>query len=553
MENFQIEFEKWLHTPRVNPRLKQQLQQATTEERADMLGYNLEFGTGGMRGIVGPGSNRMNEIVIAKATAGFGQYLQATNQEEITVVIGYDNRHFSREFALEAAKVLSALQIKAYVFETLTATPIVSYAIRALQATAGIIITASHNPSQYNGYKIYDQTGCQLLPEAIAQVIENIEAIADPFSIPQTETHIQFLDDRMQHEYIETMVQQICPKKQNYQIKVGFSSQHGTALAPVKEALNHLGCEYQVVLEQAGYDPDFSGTKSANPEDEQAFELLKKYGEKYQLDILLTTDPDADRVGIAYWNGEGYQCLNGNQVGALLTDYYLRNKPHSQDSYLVKTIVTSDLGAEIARSQGIEIIEVLTGFKYIGDVINRRGAKNFFLGYEESYGYLVAPITRDKDGIQILVALIEIANEYAQAGYTLGEKLEQIYQQYGYYLEELVTIDLPSRQGMQQMEQIYQAYKQLSWDDLDYLEDYETLVRTNYQTQQQEVIDFDASKVLKIVLTDGSWLCVRPSGTEPKLKVYVGVKEANREAATACLAALLQRVQKTNQIENGVC
>jgi len=534
----------WSTTSYLDERMQEQLKIADEKELDDFFYQTLPFGTGGMRGLIGPGTNRMNLVMVSRATKGFGHYLQERYENEINVVIGYDNRNYSREFAFQAARVLSSLNIKSFVFNVLTATPIVSYTIRRLRAQAGIIITASHNPPEYNGFKIFDETGCQLLPKEAEQVVDKIEAIENIFDIEVSESGIIVLDDENEERYIAELSSLLSNETGEKELTIGFSPQHGTALEPVMKIFEKYGyrnCQY--VKEQSTVDGYFSGTKSANPEDQLAFELLKQYGKRYKLDLLLTTDPDADRVGAAYRNTDGsYTNLTGNQVGALLTDYYVGQKSITDQTYLVKTIVTSELGAAIARAHGVEVINVLTGFKYIGDIINKKGEANFLLGYEESYGYLVNPITRDKDGIQIVLALAELANLYLKKGMTLGDRLEQIYQSYGYYLEDLVSLNLPGRSGVQQIQETYQQYKQLNWEDIAYIEDYEELIRKNVVLGTEEQMEFDQSQVLKIVFKDGSWMCVRPSGTEPKLKIYFGVKEESRMLAETTMNRLKDRV-----------
>ncbi|WP_317913846.1 phospho-sugar mutase [Carnobacterium maltaromaticum] len=539
----------WLKMDDLDENMKLQLKKATMNELDDLFYQNVPFGTGGMRGIIGPGTNRINVATIGRATAGFGVYLKERYQGEINVVIGYDNRHYSKEFAYHAAEILINLGITASVFKKLTATPIVSYTIRELKAQAGIMITASHNPPEYNGFKIYDETGCQLLPQEAQKVVDQIERTKLSQSKNKLGKEPIDLGDEFEIAYLNDLSPLVSQNERIKNLSIGFSPQHGTALEPVKKMFEKYGyanCTY--VSEQSTVDGDFSGTKSANPEDVQAFDLLKKYGERYQLELLVTTDPDADRVGVAYRNRVGkYVNMTGNQVGALLTDYYVKKKELTPQSYLIKTIVTSDLGAEIARKNGVEIVNVLTGFKYIGNAINQKGSDNFLLGYEESYGYLVEPITRDKDGIQIVLAIAEIANVAKEHDKNLGDVLEKIYHENGYYLEDLISIQLPGKSGYQQIQQIYESYKRVNWNEIAYGEDFEELVRIDYKTGLKEPFNFEQAQVFKLTFKDGNWLCIRPSGTEPKLKIYFGVKKESYQEATKAMQWLRSKIEKLHK------
>lgn len=538
--------DSWLESNDLNDAFKKELKCTKTNTK-ELFYQDIPFGTGGMRGLIGAGTNRINEIMISKATNGFATYLEQKNSgSNIEVIIGYDNRQYSYEFAIQAAKVLSARNIKAFIFSTLTATPLVSYAIRRKKAHGGIVITASHNPPEYNGFKIYDETGCQLLPREIDQVVSIIKNISNVTDIKTNLENVFFLDDICQNNYINELRGLIHHENEVKEIAIGFSPQHGTALNPVKKMLAQYGYPKVIIVEeQATFDPNFSGTKSANPEDESSFELLKEYGERFKLDILLTTDPDADRVGVAYRDAnEKYHCLTGNQVGALLIDYYLKINAQQNNAnlYIVKTIVTSNLGAEIAREHKVKVLNVLTGFKYIGDKINKYGEENFLLGYEESYGYLVYPITRDKDGIQIILAITEMAYFYQQQGKTLGNQLEELYKKYGYHKEQLISRTFSGKSGAAKIAEIYYRFKHHKWENVEYIEDYEKLEVRNIPEQTEQVLETDKSMVIKVTFLDGSWLCVRPSGTEPKIKIYLGVCEKSEEKATEKIQKLYDTV-----------
>lgn len=519
----QSKVDEWLSSKHLDAEMKSQIEQASSEELQELFLGNLEFGTGGMRGIIGPGPNRMNMLTIAEATRGFADYLlDKYGEQPIKVVIGYDNRQYSKEFSQHVAEVFSAKGITAFLFDKITATPIVSFAIRELGAQAGVIITASHNPPEYNGYKIYDETGCQLLPGAIEEVLERIAEIDSMFEYQTNTRHVEKIDDKILRAYIHKL-EVIDPERKAKNISIGFSPQHGTAYLPAKEIFNRYQFDnVEYVEEQVNEDPFFSGTKSANPEEPAAFEKLFVYGEKYDLDILLTTDPDADRVGVGYkLTDNSYRLLTGNQVGALLTDYAIKHKKVINDSYIAKTIVTSELGAEIARQNNVKVFDVLTGFKYIGDIINTYGEEKFICGYEESYGYLVEPLGRDKDGLQVLLVIACMAEELKKKGKTLGDALEALYAQYGYYQEDLIALEIKGNTGQTKIQQIYQGFKNFPLEGLVVKEDFEKLDRI-YVDGTTEKIELEQAEVIKLIAADGTWVCARPSGTEPKIKIYFG-------------------------------
>lgn len=542
---------KWLDSMRIDNQLKKQLTEATEDQLNDMFYQDLPFGTGGMRGLIGIGTNRMNLLTVAKATRGLAQYLlmKYADLEQPAVVIGYDNRLYSKEFAEHTAEVLAGFQIKVYLFKDIAATPLVSFGVRQLNAQGGIVITASHNPPEYNGYKIYDETGCQMLPKEIAKVIDCIENSGDFFAYSTSRQGITYLDQRFQNRYIKELAGIATMVETSKKLKIGFSPQHGTSREPVKEMLADYGFnEVVYVQEQMAADPFFSQTESANPEDVSAYDLLIDYGRKYDLDVLITTDPDADRVGVVYKDRLGdYQLLSGNQLGALLIDFFIKFKQRGPDSYIVKTIVTSELGAEIAKAHGVQVENVLTGFKYIGDVINQKGEAGFIGGYEESFGYLMEPLTRDKDGIQIVLALVVMANYYLDHQQTLGDRLTALFNEYGFYEERLISWTLAGRAGQQTIKRLYEQFKQLPLIDLAYTEDYELGVRR--YSSESVPLEFEQALVVKHVLEDGSWLCARPSGTEPKLKLYLGTNSPTKEISAAKIANLVTMIDQNMKPE----
>nr|WP_283808987.1 phospho-sugar mutase [Vagococcus allomyrinae] len=516
-----------------------------------MFYQELPFGTGGMRGLIGIGTNRMNVLTVARATRGLAQYLltKYADLEQPAVVIGYDNRLYSKEFAEHTAEVLAGFRIKVHLFKDIAATPLVSFGVRQLKAQCGIVITASHNPPEYNGYKIYDETGCQMLPKEIAKVIDCIENNGDFFTYSTSRQGISYLDQSFQNRYIKELAGIATMVETSKKLKIGFSPQHGTSREPVKEMLADYGFRDVVyVQEQMAADPYFSQTESANPEDVSAYDLLIDYGRKYDLDVLITTDPDADRVGVVYKDRLGeYQLLSGNQLGALLIDFFIKFKQLGTDSYIVKTIVTSELGAEIAKAHGVQVENVLTGFKYIGDVINRKGEAGFVGGYEESFGYLMEPLTRDKDGIQIVLALAVMANYYLDRQQTLGDRLTALFNEYGFYEERLISWTLTGRAGQATIKRLYEQFKQLPLNDLAYTEDYELGIRRS--SSESVPLEFEQALVVKHVLADGSWLCARPSGTEPKLKLYLSANSPTKEISATKIANLVTMIDQNMKPE----
>lgn len=531
---------KWLTSNWLDSSLKEELSSASVEEQEAMLLSSLEFGTGGMRGIIGPGDGRMNSLTVARATLGFGQYLLNQGKENELVIIGYDNRKYSSEFADISARVLVKLGFKVDKFADLTATPIVSYAIRRLKASAGIMITASHNPPEYNGYKIYDSTGCQFLPESMQTIIENIDQLANEFDIPLAMKEIPLLDFSMESAYVkefETVV-----GKEPKELRIGYSPQHGTGAHPMKALFDYYRFnQVTYATEQFYPDSNFSNTVCPNPEKPEAFDLLLKYGKNEKLDLLLSNDPDADRMGAFYRNVAGsFERLTGNQIGAIFSRYLLENKA-IDNKYIVKTIVTSNLGAKIAKSYGCEVIEVLTGFKYIGDVINKKGQENFLLGYEESFGYLFDPIVRDKDGIQACLLLGTIADTLKQRNKTLGDYLEEVYAMYGYYYEGLTSIEICDAKELPDLYMyLLQAVK--TFGKIKIVENYLTGTRHIIPEKKIETIKLPREKVTKYQFEDDSWVCVRPSGTEPKVKIYFGVTNSEKKAAQTDFQSLSDKV-----------
>ena len=552
------EYKRWATAISLDEELKRDLEALKGQEKSleDAFYKNLEFGTGGMRGEIGPGTNRMNLYTIRKASEGLAQYIDAhgDDSKQRGVAIAYDSRHKSPEFAMEAAKTLASHGIQTYVFEELRPTPELSYAVRKLNAYAGIVITASHNPPEYNGYKVYGEDGGQLPPKAAAEVISYVDGVANELEVIVSSEQelkenglIKMIGAEIDRQYVEELktlrVNHSLLKEMGDKLKIVFTPLHGTANLPVREGLKAYGfSQVTVVEEQELPDPNFSTVSSPNPEEHAAFELAIKYGEKQDADILLATDPDADRVGVAVKNKVGeYVVLTGNQTGALLLNYIITQKKENgelpENGAVLKTIVTSEIGRKIAEDNGLTSYDTLTGFKFIGEKINEfeaSGEHTFLFGYEESYGYLIGDFVRDKDAVQACLVAAEVAAFYKSKGMTLYEGLLEVFEQYGYYQEGLESLTLKGKAGAEQIVSLLAEFreqppKEAAGLRVHSVEDYQTSVRTYLDKDESEKIDLPKSNVLKYKLEDGSWFCLRPSGTEPKVKFYFGVNSDNLE------------------------
>ncbi|MCU7198007.1 phospho-sugar mutase [Turicibacter sanguinis] len=562
----------WMNQENLEPYLKEQLQNLTEAEIEDAFYRNLEFGTGGMRGVVGPGTNRMNVYTIRKANVGFAKYLLNLGEhvKKQGVVIAYDCRHFSPEFAMESAKVLATYGIKAYIFESLRPTPELSFAVRHLQAAGGIVVTASHNPPEYNGYKLYDETGCQLIPHQGDEVIKYVDAIEDIFSIQvrseeelQSEGLIEIIGEEIDTAYINAVkTLEINPDCNKKDLKIVFTPLHGTANIPVRRVLTECGYgQLHVVEEQCTVDPNFSTVASPNPEETSAFEMAINLAKEIDADMAMATDPDADRVGLAVKNSEGdYVLLTGNQTGAILIHYILsQKKAHGTlpaKGKVFNTIVTSDMGAAIARTYGFEVISTLTGFKFIGEQarILEDTDYEYVFGYEESYGYLIGDFVRDKDSVQSVLMCAEAAAYYKQNGKTLYDVLMELYETYGCYSEALVNITLKGKEGAAKIQAILAEFREftpltVAGKEVVAVEDYKESTHTDLKNDTTTAIDLPKSNVLKYTLEDGSWFVLRPSGTEPKAKVYIGVVADVLEKADEQVAKIKEDVlARVNEI-----
>ncbi len=523
-------YEYWLT---FDEETKKELESITDKaELEDRFYKELEFGTGGLRGIMGAGANRMNKYTVSKATKGLADYLNAEFDGEKSVAIAFDSRNNSAEFAKTAAGVLCEAGIKVYLFKTLMPTPVLSFAVRYHNCTAGIVITASHNPKEYNGYKVYDAKGCQLVPQYADKVIEYVNAVTDLKNIPSASLEVAEKDGRLVmigDETLDAFLAEV--KKQSLyneksDLKIIYTALHGTGNIPVRRILE--GKNVSIVKEQELPDGNFSTVRSPNPEEKDALTLALKQAESEGADIVIGTDPDCDRIGVGVLHNGAYTLLTGNQTGALLVDFVLKFRKDSMpaNAAVVKTIVTSGLGAAIAEKHGAKSVQTLTGFKYIGEKIciwEESGENTFLFGYEESYGYLAGTHARDKDAVSAAMLIAEMASYYKNKGMTLVDAMNGIYAEYGYYYDCLETIVLKGKEGAEKIQNAMKDLRETGetlFDDLDVLLDY-----------YKGIDDLPKENVLRFDFKDGSWTAVRPSGTEPKLKIYFSVKGDGKETA----------------------
>lgn len=518
-------YEYWLT---FDDNTKNELESITDKKEIEDRFYkDLEFGTGGLRGIMGAGANRMNKYTVGKATKGLCEYLKNEFAGERSVVIAYDSRNNSKAFAECAAEVLCYNGIKTFLFEEIMPTPVLSFSVRYLNCNAGIVITASHNPKEYNGYKVYDKYGCQLVPQYADKVISYINNVKDIKSVKHmnlnmalSNGYLTYIGDEVLNSYISE-VEKMAVYKEASDLKIVYTPLHGTGNIPVRKVLSDMSFDVSVVKEQAVADGNFTTVRSPNPEEKDALNMALEQAKIANADLVIGTDPDCDRVGVGVLHNGEYTLLTGNQTGALLVDFYLKFKKQSLNpkSTLVKTIVTNDLGAEIARKNGLNVVETLTGFKYIGDQITKyekTGENEFLIGYEESYGYLVGIYARDKDAVVASMLICEMAAYYKKNKMTLVDALNVLYSEYGFYLDALDSFVLKGKDGASRIKNImsyFRANKATVFPNITDVKDYSTGIG-----------DLPKSNVLKFFLKGGSWVAVRPSGTEPKLKMYYSVR-----------------------------
>lgn len=542
--NYMNNYKKWIDCEVVNEENRNELLaiQHDDAEIQERFYKNLEFGTGGLRGIIGAGTNRINIYTVRKATQGLANFINLSSScNSKSVAIAYDSRHYSDVFAEEAALVLAANDIKAYVFESLRPTPELSFAVRHLKCDAGIVITASHNPPEYNGYKVYGSDGGQItldMANAIISEIDKLDIFDDVKTCSKEDAinklKLTYIGDDIDNEYLYKIKElSINPNisRDVDDFKIVYTPIHGTGLMPITRALSKLGySDVNIVTSQKNPNGDFPTVKSPNPEEREALSEGIKLAENINAEIVLGTDPDADRVGVAVRNKEGnYQLLTGNQIGALLTHYLVSSKKgiSSRDA-VIKTIVTSELGANIAKSYGATVFDTLTGFKFIGEKIKEfeeRDDYSFLFGYEESYGYLAGTFVRDKDAVISSVLITEMAAVYKSQGLTLLDAIDKIYQEYGYYSDALESFTFKGIDGQDKIKSIVNKFRNLEelikiFPDVSIVEDYKIQERYITGTSNSERIELPSSNVIKVHLADKSWFAVRPSGTEPKLKIY---------------------------------
>ena len=557
-------YNRWLNSPVVSESDKEILKNMSQKEIDDAFFKDVEFGTAGMRGILGPGTNRLNEFTVRKATVGFAQYLleKYHNVKNDGVVISHDNRHMSREFTLQSAKVLSEFGIKTYIFDSLRPTPELSFAVRYLRASGGIMITASHNPKEHNGYKVYDETGCQLVPDKISRLVEIIASLPNELEVSYTPVkepnEIITLGKEVDDEYVrlcESITLNNDLDKRGF--KIVFTPNHGTSYVNAMRVYHDLGYEVYPVLSQCDPDPDFSGTLSPNPEDSRSYIEPIKLAKEINAQLVVMTDPDGDRCGLAYLDRNGeYQTLTGNQSAAMLMDYIFSQRKSkgflSDDGVMYNTVVTSSLGEKIAASYGVKTEQFLTGFKFIGNRIDYyeklgKGPK-FEFGYEESYGCLIAPFARDKDGIQAILMYSEMALYHYRHGKSLDMVWEELGERFGYHEDRCYSIMFEGSEGDSKMKKLMSEVRNNPFIEIEghkpiKVDDYQLSI-TVTDSGKKSPIDLPKSNVIKLYYGNGSTIAIRPSGTEAKVKFYIGVVESSLESASKKPQELYQKLLK---------
>ena len=561
---YQDNFKKWLDYAELPDYLRQDLNSMDEKTKEDAFYTNLEFGTAGMRGLIGAGTNRINIYVVRQATEGLARLIEEKGDEfkKRGVAIAYDSRHFSPEFAFESAAVLAKHGIKSYVFESLRPTPELSFAVRHLGTFAGIMITASHNPAPFNGYKVYGEDGGQMPPHDADALTDYIRAIENPFAIEIADVEaekasglIEVIGDAIDAEYLKEVkdvnINQKLIDEYGKDMKIVYTPLHGTGEMLARRALAQAGFDsVEVVEAQAVADPDFSTVKSPNPESQAAFALAEELGRKVGADVLVATDPDADRVGVEVLQKDGsYLNLSGNQIGAIMAKYILEAHKSAgtlpANAALCKSIASTDLVTKIAESYGATMFNVLTGFKFIAEKIQEFEEKHnhtYMMGFEESFGYLIKPFVRDKDAIQAVLVVAELAAYYRSRGLTLADGIEEIYKEYGYFAEKTISVTLSGVDGAEQIKAIMAKFrdnapKEFNATAISVTEDFKAQTSTAADGTVT-ALTTPPSDVLKYTLADGSWIAVRPSGTEPKIKFYIAVVGDSNEDAQAKIAAI---------------
>ena len=559
---YQENYQKWVDFADLPDYLRRDLESMDEKTKEDAFYTNLEFGTAGMRGLIGAGTNRINIYVVRQATEGLARLIESKggNEKERGVAIAYDSRHFSPEFAFESAAVLAKHGIKSYVFESLRPTPELSFAVRHLNCFAGIMITASHNPAPFNGYKVYGEDGGQMPPHDADALTTYIRAIDNPFAVEVADVEtekasglIEVIGEAIDAEYLKEVkdvnINPALIEEFGKDMKIVYTPLHGTGEMLARRALAQAGFDsVQVVEAQATPDPDFSTVKSPNPESQAAFALAEELGRQVGADVLVATDPDADRVGVEVLQKDGsYLNLSGNQIGAIMAKYILEAHKNAgtlpENAALCKSIVSTDLVTKIAESYGATMFNVLTGFKFIAEKIQEFEEKHnhtYMMGFEESFGYLIKPFVRDKDAIQAVLVVAELAAYYRSRGLTLADGIEEIYKEYGYYAEKTISVTLSGVDGAEQIKAIMAKFrnnapKEWNATEITVVEDFKAQTSTAADGTVTNLTT-PPSDVLKYTLADGSWIAVRPSGTEPKIKFYIAVVGESNEDSQAKIA-----------------
>ena len=560
--SYQENYQKWVDFAELPDYLRQDLENMDEKTKEDAFYTNLEFGTAGMRGLIGAGTNRINIYVVRQATEGLARLIESKggNEKERGVAIAYDSRHFSPEFAFESATVLAKHGIKSYVFESLRPTPELSFAVRHLNCFAGIMVTASHNPAPFNGYKVYGEDGGQMPPHDADALTTYIRAIENPFAVEVADVEaekasglIEVIGEAVDVEYLKEVkdvnINPSLIEEFGKDMKIVYTPLHGTGEMLARRALAQAGFDsVQVVEAQATADPDFSTVKSPNPESQAAFALAEELGRQVGADVLVATDPDADRVGVEVLQKDGsYLNLSGNQIGAIMAKYILEAHKNAgtlpENAALCKSIVSTDLVTKIAESYGATMFNVLTGFKFIAEKIQEFEEKHnhtYMMGFEESFGYLIKPFVRDKDAIQAVLVVAELATYYRSRGLTLADGIEEIYKEYGYYAEKTISVTLSGVDGAEQIKAIMAKFrnnapKEWNATAITVVEDFKAQTATAADGTVTNLTT-PPSDVLKYTLADGSWIAVRPSGTEPKIKFYIAVVGESNEESQAKIA-----------------
>ena len=574
--SYRKKYDLWLNSEVIDELTKKELVEIVEEKEIEDRFYKeLEFGTGGLRGVIGAGSNRMNIYTVGKATQGFAMYLINTYSENKSVCIAYDSRNMSKEFAEAAALVLCANGVKVYLFESLRPTPMLSFTVSHLKCQGGIVITASHNPKQYNGYKVYGEYGGQVTDDCAKEILSNVEEIND-FKMVKTMSEAEAKDkgllvligedvDKVYYEKVKDLtIRKDLVKEKAKDLNIIFTPIHGSGNIPVRRVLNELGYDNLVIVkEQELPDGNFPTASYPNPEEPKVFELALSMANEVKPDLIIGTDPDCDRIGLVIKDNKGeYKILSGNQTGILLAHYIMDALKETgklpNNSIVIKTIVTSEMIRAIAPSYGVEVLDVLTGFKYIGEKIfqyEKSKEKSYLFGFEESFGYLAGTFVRDKDAVVAAMFAAEMALYYKTKGLSVYDALMELYSQYGYYKEDLVSIELVGREGQEKISNAIEYLRHSSLDSVDNVKiitklDYKLSTESDLVKKIEKVIKLPKSNVLKFLLEDGSWFVVRPSGTEPKMKIYLSVKGSSLQDSEEKLEVFKEKIM---EIVNMAC